>query len=329
MKNKILEELRAANGRPVSGEEISRKLEVSRTAVWKHIARLRSEGYIIESQTNSGYRLLGSPDILSLSELEPYLHTDFIGREIIYLDSVDSTNIYAKKRAESSFMEGTAVIAEEQTAGRGRLGRQWVSTKGKGIWMSFILKPDIMPADAPKLTIAAALSVSRALQSCCSLDVRIKWPNDIVAGGKKLCGILTEMTAEAEEIKSVVVGIGINANMENQDFGSEVAAIATSVKLEKGIAVSRKVLAAHVMNEFEKLYLDFLEEGSLMPFLKEYKEKSAVLGKVVKVISRKEEISGLAVDISDEGQLVIQLENGELREIMSGEVSVRGIHRYI
>lgn len=329
MKKKVLEELKEAAGRSVSGEEISKKLGISRTAVWKHITRLRKEGYSIESQTNSGYRLVNSPDALSLSELEPYLSTRFIGRSIIYLDSVDSTNTYAKKLAEEAFQDGTVVVSEEQTAGKGRLGRYWVSPKGKGIWMSIMLKPDLLPSDAPKLTIAAAHAVSKALWSSCGVDARIKWPNDIVAGGRKLCGILTEMSAEADEIKSVIVGIGINANLEKEDFGPGVEDMATSIRLEKGSAVPRKLVAAAVLNEFEKAYEAFIASGSIKAFLDEYKSKSAVLGKEVRVISRKEEIKGLAVDISEEGHLVIKLENGALKEVMSGEVSVRGLYGYI
>lgn len=329
MRNKILEELKANTGQAVSGEEISRKLGISRTAVWKHISKLRSDGYTIESQTNSGYKLIGSPDVLSSSELEPFLHTDFIGRNIIYLDSTASTNTYAKKAAEEPFHGGTVIIAEEQTAGRGRLGRHWISTKGKGIWMSIMLKPDILPVDAPKLTIAAALAVAKAIKSCCRLEARIKWPNDIVAGGKKLCGILTEMSAEADEIKYVIIGIGINANMEIKDFGPEVSSIATAIRIENGRAVSRKALAASVLNEFEEIYRDFIKDGSIKLLLDEYKIKSAVLGKNIRVISKKEEIIGLAVDISEEGHLVVRLADGSHREIMSGEVSVRGLHGYI
>lgn len=329
MKSKILEELKANTGQAVSGEEISRRLGISRTAVWKHVNRLRKEGYSIESQTNSGYKLVGSPDVLSSSELEPFLHTDFIGRNIIYLDSTASTNTYAKKAAEEPFQGGTVIIAEEQTAGRGRLGRHWISTKGKGIWMSIILKPDILPVDAPKLTIAAALAVAKAIKSCCRLEARIKWPNDIVAGGKKLCGILTEMSAEADEIKYVIIGIGINVNMEIKDFGPEVSSIATSIRIESGRAVSRKALAASVLNEFEEIYGDFIKDGSIKPLLDEYKIKSAVLGKNIRVISKKEEIIGLAVDISEEGHLVVRLADGSHREIMSGEVSVRGLYGYI
>ena len=329
MKNKILEELRLANGQPVSGEEISRKLGISRTAVWKHISKLRSEGYTIESQTNCGYRLVGSPDVLSMSELEPFLHTDFIGRNIKYFDSVTSTNTYAKKAAEESFKDGTVIIADEQTAGRGRLGRHWVSTKGKGIWMSILLKPEIQPVDAPKLTIVAALAIAKALQSCCQLEARIKWPNDIVVGSKKLCGILTEMSAEADEIKYVIIGIGINANLELDDFGSEVSNTATSISIESDRTVSRKALVASVLYEFEEVYKVFIRDGSIKHFLDEYKSKSAVLGKEVRLISKKEEIIGSAVDISEKGHLVVKLADGSLREIMSGEVSVRGLCGYI
>lgn len=329
MRNKILEELKAAKGQPVSGEDMSRRLGVSRTAVWKHIKKLRSDGYSIESHTNSGYKLTGSPDVMSLSELEPFLHTEFIGRNIIYLDSVDSTNLYAKKKAENPFREGTVVIADEQTVGRGRLGRHWVSVKGKGIWMTIMLKPDILPSDAPKLSIIAALAVANALRSCCRVDAKIKWPNDIVAGGKKLCGILTEMSAEDDEIKYVIIGIGINVNMEIDDFGQEVSSVATSIRIEKGRSVLRKALAASVLFEFEKIYRVFEREVSIKTFLDDYKSKSAVLGKEIRLIKKREEITGVAVDITKEGYLVVKLADGTCREIMSGEVSVRGLKGYI
>lgn len=329
MKNKILDELKANKGQPVSGEEMSRRFGISRTAVWKHIQKLRSEGYNVESQTNSGYKLAGSPDILTQEELEPLLDTSFLGRKIIYLESVESTNSYAKKIAENSFVEGTVVFAEEQSSGRGRLGRYWVSPKGKGIWMSLLLKPEVLPADAPKLTIVAAQAVVNALFLNCGLSVQIKWPNDIVAGRRKLCGILTEMSAEEDEIRYVVVGIGINANLEAEDLGTELSDTATSVSIEKGGRISRKALSAAVLTEFERLYMEFVKEGSIGSFLDDYKSKSAVLGKEIRVIGKREEITGTAVDITGEGQLVVRLEDGSLREVLSGEVSVRGLEGYI
>ncbi len=329
MKSKILEQLKSTNGQPISGEEISKRLGISRTAVWKHIKNLRSEGYAIESQTKNGYRLTGSPDLLTLNELEPFLRTGFVGRRVIYLDKVDSTNTYAKKLAEEPFHDGTAVIAEEQSAGRGRLGRHWVSPTGKGIWMSLLLKPEILPADAPKLTIVAAYSVVKALRACCGLEAGIKWPNDIVANGRKLCGILTEMSAEEDEIKYVVIGIGINANLEPGDFGPEISSVATSICIEKGGDIPRKLITASVLNEFEKAYTEFIKDGSIAFLLPEYKQSSAVLGKEVRIISKKEETTGLALDINEEGQLIVRLRDGSIREIMSGEVSVRGIYGYI
>ncbi|HWQ29354.1 MAG TPA: biotin--[acetyl-CoA-carboxylase] ligase [Negativicutes bacterium] len=329
MKNKILEQLKSSNGQPISGEEISKRLGISRTAVWKHIKTLRSEGYNIESQTKNGYRLTGSPDRLTINELEPLLQTGFVGRNVIYLETVDSTNTYAKRLAEGAFRDGTVVVAEEQDAGRGRLGRHWVSPAGKGIWMTLLLKPDILPTDAPKLTIVAVCSVARALHACCGLEAGIKWPNDIVANGRKLCGILTEMSAEEDEIKYVVVGIGINANLGSADFGPEVSAIATSVSMETGVEVPRKLIAAALLNEFEKAYTEFVKEGSIAFLLPEYRERSAVIGREVRIISRKGETTGEAVDINEEGQLLVRLQDGSIREIMSGEVSVRGIYGYI
>lgn len=329
MRNKVLDVLKANKGQFISGENISEKLGISRTAVWKHVGKLREEGYIIESQTNGGYKLIESPDILSLSELEPFLRTSFIGRDIIFLDSISSTNTYAKKKAEESFREGTVIIADEQTEGKGRLGRQWISARRKGIWMSVMLKPDILPVDAPKLTIVAAIAVVRALWSCCQLKAGIKWPNDITVGNKKICGILTEMSAEADEIKYVIIGIGINTNVEIDDFGPEVSAAATSVSIETGRAITRKALTASVLYELEDMYEDFIIDGSIRPFLNEYKGKSAILGRNVKAISKKEEITGLATDISEEGHLIVRLSDGTYREIVSGEISVRGLCGYI
>lgn len=329
LKYRILEELKNNEGEYVSGEYISSRLGISRTAVWKYIKRLRQEGYDIESQTNSGYRLIKSPDILSHYEIQPLLNTKFIGKEIKYYESIDSTNALAKKIAEEPFKEGTVIIADEQTAGRGRLGRQWTSPKGKGIWMTILLKPDILPADASKLTLAAAYAICKGLERCFGLNAGIKWPNDIVVGGKKLCGILTEMSADIDEIKYVAVGIGINANLDISDFDSEVASKATSLKLEMGRAVPRKTVAACVLNEFEGVYEDFAKNGSIGGFLKEYKDKSAVLGKDVRIIYKKEELFGKAVDISSEGHLVVKLADGSTKEVVSGEVSVRGIYGYI
>lgn len=328
MKYRILEELKSRDKEYISGEEISRRLGISRTAVWKYINRLRQEGYNIESQTNSGYKLVQSPDILSSFEIQPLLKTRFIGCEILYFDSIDSTNTYAKKIGEENMKEGTVIIADEQTSGRGRLGRQWMSPKGKGIWMTILLKPNIAPSEASKITLAAAYALCTALDKC-GLDVRIKWPNDIVVNGKKLCGILTEMSADMDIIKYIAVGIGLNANFDAHDFDSSIAAEATSIKIETGKYISRKIVASYILNEFERVYDIFIKEGSIKSFLEEYKRRSAVIGKEIRVIYRKEELRGKAVDVTEEGHLVIRLEDGSTREIISGEVSIRSINGYI
>lgn len=330
MKYKILEMLKQNTQGFVSGEEISERLNVSRTAVWKCINQLRESGYVIESQTKNGYRLVFSPDSVAAGEILPLLNTAVIGRKILYFDSIDSTNLYAKKAAETDFHDGTVVVADEQTAGKGRLGRHWVSSKGKGVWMTIMLKPDIDPSDAAKTTLLAACAVCRAVEKCCGLAATIKWPNDVVYGGRKLCGILTEMSAEGEQIRFLIIGIGINANFNTDDFPEDLADVATSIKRELGMDIPRKMLAAEVINEFEAAYRVFISQnGNIRPFIEEYKKRSAVIGKDVRVIYKKEEVIGKAVDITEEGQLVILMQDGSRREILSGEVSVRGIYGYI
>jgi BirA family biotin operon repressor/biotin-[acetyl-CoA-carboxylase] ligase len=203
-----------------------------------------------------------------------------------------------------------------------------MSPKGKGIWMTILLKPHIAPSEASKITLAAAYALCTALDKC-GLDVRIKWPNDIVVNGKKLCGILTEMSADMDIIKYIVVGIGLNANLDAHDFDSAIAATATSIKIEAGKSISRKTVVSHILNEFERVYDIFTKEGSIESFLEEYKLRSAVIGKEIRVIYRKEELRGKAVDVTEEGHLIIKLEDGSTREILSGEVSIRSVNGYI
>ncbi len=330
MKYKVLEMLKQNPQGFVSGEEISERLKVSRTAIWKYINQLRESGYGIESQTKNGYRLVSVPDSVTEGEILSLLNTEVIGRKMIYYDRLDSTNTHAKKLAEGDFHDGTVVVADEQTAGKGRLGRQWVSSKGKGIWMTILLKPDIDPSDAAKTTVLAACAVCRAVEKCCGLNAAIKWPNDVVYGGRKLCGILTEMSAEGEQIRFLIIGIGINVNFVPEDFSEDLTDKATSILKETGKHIPRKELAAEVLNAFETVYRDFIaHNGSIQFIIEEYKARSAVLGKDVRVFFKKEEIVGMAVDITEEGQLVVEMQDGSRREILSGEVSVRGMHGYI
>lgn len=329
MKEIILKELQGRSGQYISGEEISNRLKVSRTAIWKCINQLKTMGYVIESQTNRGYRLVQSPDSILPTEIKANLKTNKIGQNIIYFEQVDSTSLHAKRLAEHDFEEGTAILAEEQLKGKGRLGRAWASAKGKGIWMSLLLKPKINPTDAAKITLMAACAVCKAIEEVCEIYPQIKWPNDIVINGKKLCGILTEMSAELDEINHLIVGIGINVNIQPHEFSEEIRAIATSIEIEKENPILRKNLVAAILNHFESYYDVFTKTGSIQDLIAEYKQKSAILGKEVRVISSTIEQRGIAYDISEEGQLQLKLEDGSMKEIISGEVSVRGIDRYI
>ena len=327
MKVKILEELKKNRGSYLSGEDLSKKFGVSRTAIWKYIKKLKEEGYIIESLTNKGYALLESPDILYPAEIEGLLDTEFIGREIIYLDSVDSTNSYAKRLGEKDFIDGTVIIAEEQISGRGRLGRNWASPKGKGIWMTILLKPDIKPEQASQVTLIAAVAVMKGIKGGCDTDIMIKWPNDLVHNGRKLCGILTELGAEIDRINYLCVGIGINANSDEKDFGD--LNTATSIKIASGLQADRKKIIAEVLKSFENYYSLFLKNGNISFMLDEYKKASANVGKEVRVITKDGEFKAVAEDISSNGHLLVRRDGGRIEEITSGEVSVRGIYEYI
>jgi BirA family biotin operon repressor/biotin-[acetyl-CoA-carboxylase] ligase len=328
MKERILQELKNHAGHYISGEEISGNLQVSRTAVWKYVNQLKNMGYVIESQTKKGYRLLESPDSLQPQEMKGNIHTEVIGQNLTFFEQVDSTNRYAKQIAEGGFLDGTVIMADEQLNGRGRMGRNWVSPKGKGIWMTIMLKPKINPADASKVTLLAACAICKAIEVICGLYTKIKWPNDIVLNGKKLCGILTEMSAEIDEINYLIIGIGVNVNIDLDEFPKELQDIATSIKIEKGDMVIRKEVAAAIINHFERYYKAFIKTGSIKEYINEYKEKSAVLGKEVIVTSSTLELRGTVVDISEEGQLQLELKDGSIKEIISGEVSLRGLTGY-
>ena len=253
MRNEILEYFRKANGQFVSGEQISKDLNVSRTAIWKHIKILKSRGYIFESSTRKGYRLIYEPDLLTPLEIERVLHTKNFGRHIVYMESTASTNEVAKELARKGAEEGTIVVAEEQRSGRGRLQRGFYSPFAKGIWFSLILRPDFFPMEASKSTLLAAVGVCRAVRSLGLPNAAIKWPNDIMVNGRKLVGILTELSASMEKIDYIIMGIGINTGMERADFPEAFREGATSFRAE-GVHVSRKTLLAAVLSELEKEY---------------------------------------------------------------------------
>lgn len=326
MKEKIIELLNRAEDY-ISGEEISKQLGVSRTAVWKVINRLKEEGYEIESVTRKGYRLVSSPDILNEEELHYNLNTKLVGNKIMSYESVDSTNQQAKKLALEGVSEGTVVIAEEQTAGKGRRGKSWVSPPKTGIWMSIILRPDILPENASMLTLVAGLAVCKAIREITSLEAYIKWPNDIVVNGKKICGLLTEMNSEIDYVNFVVVGIGINVNIEK--FPPELDKMATSLMIEGNKTYKRKRIINRTLEIFEAYYDKYLETEDLTNIIEEYNDCCINIGRNVQVISKSQNLKGIVKKVTNKGELIITDSQGEDIEITSGEVSVRGVYGYV
>lgn len=326
MQDKIVAMLQAEEDY-LSGQEICDRLGVSRTAVWKVIKKLREEGYEIEAVSNKGYHLKSQPDRINQTAIKPYLKTEQIAQDILFFEEIDSTNTYAKQLGEKGAKAGTLVIAECQNAGKGRRGRTWVSPKGKDVYMTILLRPQIPPEHASSITLVAALSVAKAIREVTGLESGIKWPNDIVIHGKKVCGILTEMSSEPDCIHYVVVGIGINVNMDQ--FDEEIKEMASSLYLEGGKTVVRAALVASVLNHFEKDYQVFCKDQSLLGLKAEYDSLLINHGKDVKIIGIQEEYAGVAQGIDETGRLLVQMEDGSLRKVVSGEVSVRGLYGYV
>lgn len=325
MRDKIIKVILDSGGDFVSGEELSKQLGISRTAIWKHINILREEGYDIESVNKKGYRLISSPkDLLNPQNIYHNLITDIIGKNIIHLECVDSTNDYLKKIG-NDVQEGTVVISEEQTRGKGRLGRNWQSKSREGIWMSIILKPEIMPYKAPFITLIAGAAIIKALNNL-QVPAKIKWPNDIIINNKKVSGILTELSAEIERVNYVVVGIGMN--VKNLDFDKELEEKATSLYKEN-YCLSRVEIVSKVLYEFEKLYKDYIEDNNKEGTLKICREYSAIINKDVYIIKGDEKELVRCIDISDEGNLIVRDGNNNEKEILSGEVSIRGVKGYV
>ena len=325
MKTELLTVLREAEGY-VSGQDLCEKFGVSRTAVWKAVNQLKEAGYEIESVQNKGYRLVASPDTVSQEELKSIRKTEWIGQEIFYFPVLDSTNTKAKQLAEEGYPSGTLVVAEQQDAGRGRRGRDWASPRGVGIFMTLMLKPDILPNNASMLTLVAALAVAAAIRKCTGRPAGIKWPNDIVMNRKKVCGILTEMSAQIDYVNHVVVGIGINVH--NESFPEDIAPTATSLYLETGVHYQRAALIEEIWEQFERYYAVFLQTQDLSGLVKEYEAHLVNMHQSVRVIDPKEPFEGRAMGITPRGELMV--DTWESRRLVSaGEVSVRGIYGYV
>lgn len=325
--------LRSAGEEYTSGQVLCEKLGVSRQAIWKNILQLKEAGYQIESQPKKGYRLLESADRLVGADIESRLAPDCLCHRVECLETVDSTNTRAKQLAELGEPEGTLVVAEEQTAGKGRRGRGWASEPGIGIWMSLILRPQLKPQQAASVTLVAAMAVAKGIRECCGLETGIKWPNDVVINGKKVCGILTETSSEPDYIHYAVPGIGINAN--TPEFPEELRDRATSIYLETGKKTDRNALIAAVMNAFSDYYRRYLETADLSLLKDEYDAMLVNMNREVLILYGMAEDAdpeksekGVAKGIAPSGALLVETEAG-LKEILSGEVSVRGVYGYV
>lgn len=322
MKKAVLEALKTHKNQYISGEELSVSLGVSRTMVWKVISQLREEGYCIESSSKKGYILLDDRDQLSQAELDVLLDQVTWIKKGYYFESIDSTNTQGKRLALEQDIGPALLVADEQTAGRGRLGRHWHSQKGDGLWMSLILKPNLEPKDAFIVTLISAVSVAEAIESLYAVEAGIKWPNDILIQGKKVCGILSEMSAEWQTINYIITGIGINAN--HKDFPEEIAEIATSLRRITGAVVDRRLLLKEILVRFEHYFKAVESEAVHEALLDSYKRHSITLGQVVRVIGMNERI-GKAIELTQEGELLVEFEDGSREVVYHGEVSVRGI----
>ena len=326
MKEEILRLLRSADGY-ISGQELCNRFGVSRTAVWKAINQLKEAGYEIEAQQNKGYRLMAAPDLMTEAEIKSLLHTDWVAKEVLYFDTIDSTNTKAQELAEKGYPSGTLVVADKQESGKGRRGRSWVSPSGTGIFMTLMIKPDINPNNASMLTLVAALAVAKAITSVTGEEAMIKWPNDIVVNGKKVCGILTEMNAQFDYINHIVVGIGINVH--NESFPEEISQMASSLMIEAGgKRFHRAQIIAETMSYFEQYYDTFLKTQDLSALVREYDKLLVNRNKSVRVLDPKEPFDGKAMGITSKGELIV--DTWESRKLVSsGEVSVRGIYGYV
>ena len=326
MKEEILRLLRSADGY-ISGQELCNRFGVSRTAVWKAINQLKEAGYEIEAQQNKGYRLKAAPDLMTEAEIKSLMHTDWVAKEVLYFDTIDSTNTKAQELAEKGYPSGTLVVADKQESGKGRRGRSWVSPSGTGIFMTLMIKPDINPNNASMLTLVAALAVAKAITSVTGEEAMIKWPNDIVVNGKKVCGILTEMNAQFDYINHIVVGIGINVH--NESFPEEISQMASSLMIEAGgKRFHRAQIIAETMSYFEQYYDTFLQTQDLSALVREYDKLLVNRNKSVRVLDPKEPFDGKAMGITPKGELIV--DTWESRKLVSsGEVSVRGIYGYV
>ena len=301
----------------VSGEAISDKLGLSRAAVWKHVNALRAQGYRIDAVPAKGYRLVGIPDRLGALELRPLLNTHDVGQTVHWFEEVASTNDLARELADEGAEHGEVVIAESQTAGRGRRGRSWASPPGRNLYVSVVLRPELPPSRAAELTLLTSVAVCQAVREA-GVPAAIKWPNDVLVRGRKLAGVLTEMAADPEQVQWVVVGAGVNVNATAEDFPDELRDAATSLRIERGEPVPRALFAAAVLTALED-WLDVHAAEGFAPVRAAWRQMSDTLGRAVRVRSGESEIVGTAEDVDEAGALLVR-SSGGLQRVIAGDV---------
>lgn len=319
--HKLAKRLIEAQGEAISGQQLADEFGISRTAVWKHIKELEELGYTINSVKKKGYSLAGSPDSLEPTALQALLKTQSLGKKIEYRESCASTQIIAHQLAQEGTPAGTVVLSEEQTAGRGRLARKWDSAAGKGIWMSIILRPAVVPQKAPQFTLVAAVAVVRAIEEVTDLKPEIKWPNDILIDGRKCTGILTELQSDADGIQALIIGIGLNANQDAEDFAPELSDIATSLKMEKESEVNRQELVRAILYHLEQYTDLYIEQGfGLLKTI--WEGYSSTIGNQVRARMAKETLVGIAESITEDGVLQLRTADGKLHSIYSADIEM-------
>ena len=316
----ILSALRAAENGGVSGADLSEQLGISRAAIWARIEELRRLGYDIEASPVLGYRLVSAPDLLHADDLVARLgKTKVIGRDIRVFEQTTSTNDVVEKLARDGVKEGVVVFAESQTKGRGRLGRVWTSPVRKGLWFSILLRPDLRPQETTQLTIAAATAIWRAIHAETGISAEIKWPNDILIRGRKVVGILTELSAEVDRVKHVTLGIGVDVNLTASEMPAELRKIATSLRIESGKAVSRAELATAILRELDRDYARVCG-GGFAKLADEWEEHCTTIGQPVVVSMGTRKIRGRAESLDDDGALLVRTEHGHLERVIGGDV---------
>lgn len=319
MKYSLLSILKNSNDY-VSGELISTELGVTRASIWKYIKSLKSEGYIIEGISNKGYKLISSPEIINEFEIKSNLETTFIGHNIFHFDNIDSTNKKAKELAKKDAIDGSLIISDEQSIGKGRFDRTWISPKG-GLWLSLILRPLISPQDASKLTMLAAASLHKTLEEF-NLDINIKWPNDLLIKGKKFSGILTEMNGDMDKINYIVLGIGINTNIDEDIIPNELKDKSTSLKIETGKSIPNIDVLCTFLKNFESDYIDFTNTLDLTTTINLFRKHSNIINKNVTVHTIRNSFTANCIDIDPDGNLVLIDDDGNTVIQNSGEISL-------